>query len=320
MDDNTYWIAVVDDDIPNLKIAGSILSENGMRVTALNSGRALTELVRGGIRPDLILLDILMPGMDGFETLAELRRVESELQIRETPVIFLTADDNRETKEKSRALGAVDLIAKPFDGTALARKIESFLSGRDQPVQLTDNGVSAELLRQDLRKQFSLFTGQMNGNGALITDRNGFEAVNRFVTTHIARYGGNVQKVMISISAKGEVSDSELRDAVSGFDNRIGMLLRKSDAVFRSSQNTYLLLLPMVSDAELNSVMERVIRAWNKDYGKGHLVMTFAAESIGAEREKRPQIDGLDWRYAQLNLQNDKLLTSTVRESRPAWT
>ena len=61
------WVVVVDDDILNLKMAGHILSKHNMRVTALKSGTALIEFIKTN-KPDLILLDIKMPGMDGFET------------------------------------------------------------------------------------------------------------------------------------------------------------------------------------------------------------------------------------------------------------
>ena len=66
-----YWIVVVDDDMANLKMAGHILSKNNMRVSALKSGETLLEFMKEN-RPDLVLLDIMMPGMDGFETLKKL--------------------------------------------------------------------------------------------------------------------------------------------------------------------------------------------------------------------------------------------------------
>ena len=105
------WVLIVDDDITNLKIAGHILSKQNIRVTALKSGKALLDYI-GTNRPDLILLDVKMPEMDGFETLSKLKEVM--LPGEEIPVIFLTADENRESETKGLALGAMDFIKKPF--------------------------------------------------------------------------------------------------------------------------------------------------------------------------------------------------------------
>ena len=114
-----YWIYVVDDDISNLKIAGSILSRNGMRVTAFRSGDALLNALKEN-HPDLILLDIMMPGMDGFETLSELKKQDSGAEI---PVIFLTADEEAETETKGLRLGAMDFIKKPFVPDVLVLRV-----------------------------------------------------------------------------------------------------------------------------------------------------------------------------------------------------
>ena len=77
----TKWIIVVDDDTANLKIAGHILSKNNMRVTALKSGKSFLEYIESNGMPDLVLLDIMMPEMDGFETLIKLREHESKKHI-----------------------------------------------------------------------------------------------------------------------------------------------------------------------------------------------------------------------------------------------
>ena len=66
------WIAIVDDDMTNLNIAGQILSKNQMRVSIMKSGTALLKFMQTN-SPDLILLDIAMPVMDGVETLRRLR-------------------------------------------------------------------------------------------------------------------------------------------------------------------------------------------------------------------------------------------------------
>ena len=87
------WIVVVDDDVINIKTAGNILSNNNMRVTGIRSGAALLDFIKEN-DPDLILLDIMMPDMDGYETFRRLRIVEKELGRDETPVVFLTADSD----------------------------------------------------------------------------------------------------------------------------------------------------------------------------------------------------------------------------------
>ncbi|MCR5520322.1 MAG: response regulator [Lachnospiraceae bacterium] len=118
------WVIVVDDDITNLKMAGHILSRSNMRVTALKSGQALLDYVEANGKPDLILLDIKMPGMDGFETLTGLRELEGCENI---PVIFLTADDNEESETKGLSLGAMDFIKKPFVPDVLTLRVRHII-------------------------------------------------------------------------------------------------------------------------------------------------------------------------------------------------
>ena len=120
------WIVVVDDDMANLKMAGHILSKNNMRVSALKSGEMLLEFMKEN-RPDLILLDIMMPGMDGFETLKRLREQEKALGTADTlgeiPVIFLTADENEESETNGLRMGAMDFIKKPFVPEVLVLRV-----------------------------------------------------------------------------------------------------------------------------------------------------------------------------------------------------
>lgn len=104
------WILVVDDDTSNLRMASHILSEQGMRVSCLKSGEDTLTFLESN-RPDLVLLDIHMTGMDGFETLAAMREKGATADI---PVIFLTADDDAETETRGLEAGAMDFIKKPF--------------------------------------------------------------------------------------------------------------------------------------------------------------------------------------------------------------
>ncbi len=117
------WIAVVDDDTANLKMAGFILSKSNMRVTALRSGQLLLDFIAQN-KPDLILLDILMPEMDGFETLRRLREAPGG---KDVPVIFLTADEDEQSEVRGLELGAMDCIRKPFVPLTLVTRIRHII-------------------------------------------------------------------------------------------------------------------------------------------------------------------------------------------------
>lgn len=104
------WILVVDDDTSNLRMASHILSTENMRVSCLKSGEDAIKFLQGN-RPDLILLDIHMPGMDGFDTMTALKEDKSTADI---PVIFLTADDDSNAETRGLEAGAMDFIKKPF--------------------------------------------------------------------------------------------------------------------------------------------------------------------------------------------------------------
>ncbi|MCR5405538.1 MAG: response regulator [Lachnospiraceae bacterium] len=139
------WIVVVDDDISNLKIAGKILSSNNMRVTALNSGQSLIDYVREKGAPDLILLDINMPGMDGFETLRKYRVMEEELSIPKVPVIFLTADEDSASESKGFEMGVSDYIRKPFNPDILIRRVENIVNTHGQMLKFEEQATIDKL-------------------------------------------------------------------------------------------------------------------------------------------------------------------------------
>ena len=130
------WIIVVDDDVTNLKTAGHILSRNNMRVTALKSGQALLDYPLNDEIPDMILLDIKMPVMDGFETLKRFRSREAENGMDEIPIVFLTADEDAGSERLGFEAGVADYIRKPFDPDVLIRRINNIISSREKIVSL----------------------------------------------------------------------------------------------------------------------------------------------------------------------------------------
>nr|WP_320024438.1 HD domain-containing phosphohydrolase [uncultured Acetobacterium sp.] len=113
-----HEISIVDDEPINLMILKKLLSPSFL-IRAYKSGEELIQAVEKGIKPDLILMDIMMPGMDGYETLSELQKNPDNLGI---PVIYISALDSLIDEEKGFHLGAVDYIIKPFRlGIVLAR-------------------------------------------------------------------------------------------------------------------------------------------------------------------------------------------------------
>ena len=114
-------IIVVDDDPIILKRAWNTLTDAGFKVVVLKSGKALLDHIKDNAVPDLILMDISMPEMDGFEIIKELKKTETGW--RDVPVIFLTANDDEDTETKGLSLGAMDFIRKPFVPSVLVLRV-----------------------------------------------------------------------------------------------------------------------------------------------------------------------------------------------------
>ena len=115
-------IIVVDDDAIILKRSWNTLTDAGFKVIALKPGKALLEYTVEHPAPDLILMDINMPEMSGFDVIQELKR--SNISWRETPVIFLTANEDEEIETQGLSLGAMDFIRKPFVPSVLVLRVK----------------------------------------------------------------------------------------------------------------------------------------------------------------------------------------------------
>lgn len=115
-------ILLVEDDPDVQTIASMALIDIGeFDLTVCSSGREAIDLV-GRIRPQMILLDVMMPDMDGPTTLDEIRRLPLSPQ---PPVIFMTAKVQPQEQQRYLSLGAVEVIAKPFDPVTLADRLHA---------------------------------------------------------------------------------------------------------------------------------------------------------------------------------------------------
>ena len=117
-------ILIVDDRAENLVAIETVLASLGQELVCVRSGEAALAALRAD-EFALILLDVVMPGMDGFETAGHIKRRSS---LRDVPIIFLTAADlDQQLAFRSYAAGAVDFITKPFDPRVLRSKVAVFI-------------------------------------------------------------------------------------------------------------------------------------------------------------------------------------------------
>jgi two-component system, OmpR family, response regulator len=116
------------DDEPDIReVAGMALDlDPDVALTSVDSGQAALDALTGGLRPDVILLDVMMPVMDGPSTLERLRTIDG---LEATPVIFMTARVQTSEQQRYLSLGAVGVITKPFDPMTLAREVRDLLAG-----------------------------------------------------------------------------------------------------------------------------------------------------------------------------------------------
>ena len=120
-------ILIVDDEPVNVALLEDMLSEGGYtRVKSIMDSRLALDTCKT-FAPDLILLDLIMPHLDGFAVLESLRAEDTETFL---PVIVLTADVNEESKRHALQAGATDFLLKPFDQTEVLLRIRNLLETR----------------------------------------------------------------------------------------------------------------------------------------------------------------------------------------------
>lgn len=126
-------ILVVDDHPNNLKVVGTILGAE-YSISFANNGENALRLLEHN-QPSLILLDIMMPGIDGFEVC---RRIKENPRLKQIPVIFLTARSDTDTLVKGFQVGAVDFIAKPFNIQEITVRVSTHLALYNSRLQIQD--------------------------------------------------------------------------------------------------------------------------------------------------------------------------------------
>jgi putative two-component system response regulator len=134
-------LLIVDDMPENLAVLGELLRGAGYRVKAANSGQAAIRYATQAPHPDLILLDVMMPEMDGYEVIARLR---DNPATRDTPVVFLTALGDARDEERGLELGAADYITKPIKPAVVLARVHTQLEAKRARDWLQDQNAFLE--------------------------------------------------------------------------------------------------------------------------------------------------------------------------------
>jgi len=133
-------ILIVDDTPENLKVLRSILMQQSYRVRVAINGQMAINSVAESL-PDLILLDIRMPGIDGFEVC---RRLKADALFQQIPVIFLSASDDLDDKIRAFSSGGVDYVTKPFQVEEVLARVTMHLKTRELQKALEEKNADLE--------------------------------------------------------------------------------------------------------------------------------------------------------------------------------
>lgn len=170
-------ILVVDDNPTNLEVLSETLMETGFEVSIATNGEGAIEQVEY-MPPDLILLDIQMPGIDGFETC---RRLKKNPLTNDIPIIFMTALSDIEDKLKGLSLGAVDYITKPFQQEEVLARLRIHLRLRYMSKVLASQNNQLHHLTQNLEEKVAERTADLQRAQVQLVQREKLSALGELV-------------------------------------------------------------------------------------------------------------------------------------------
>ena len=173
-------ILVVDDTPANIQMLTSVLKEQGYQLSAATNGRQAIEAI-DRVRPDLVLMDVVMPEMDGYEAC---RYIKASARWRDLPIIFLTAKTDTADLVRGFDAGAVDYLGKPFNAHELLARVSTHLTL--QRLRREMERRNAELARELEVAQQLLTDARRRVDGALLGDSPAIRALRESISRHAA--------------------------------------------------------------------------------------------------------------------------------------
>ena len=244
LDRQRQKILIVDDAETNLMILSNLLAEEGEIISATDGVQAIA-LAEADL-PDLILLDVSMPGMDGYEVC---RRLKSDIRTRDIPIVFVTGRTEDNDQEKGLSLGAIDYILKPYSPLIVLARIRNHLALQKAHRDL--KAANAELTRLATT---DFLTGVWN--------RRRFMELGEAEVARVRRSGRSFGMAMMDVDHFKSVNDTHGHDAG---DNVLRALaeacvdrLRNVDIVGRMGGEEFALILPETDPQGAMLTVERL--------------------------------------------------------------
>ncbi len=231
-------VLVVDDSPMNIQILGNMLDKNGYKLAMAKNGREALDFVNRKL-PDLILLDIIMPEMDGFQTCTQLKQIDSTKDI---PILFITALSNISDKLKAFEAGGLDYITKPFIEEEVLARVRVHINLRKAMEKLEHLSVK-DYLTGAFNRRFAYEVLGKKMNSAKRTHDN-------FALCYMDI--DNLKKVNDNF---GHNLGDQLINTVVHYLNET---LRSSDYVFRMGGDEFLILFPNTNLEESKTLMKRL--------------------------------------------------------------
>jgi two-component system sensor histidine kinase/response regulator len=159
LEEDDFLILIVDDIAKNIQLLGKVLDNQGYRVVAVTDSDGVMKTARKH-KPDLILLDIMMPGKSGYEVCEELK---ADDELSEIPVIFLTARSEEEDVIRGLNLGGADYVTKPFNSGELLARIDNHLSLKKARDKIIRQQKELQELTKTKEKLYSIIAHDLKG-------------------------------------------------------------------------------------------------------------------------------------------------------------
>lgn len=218
MNKEDITLLLVDDNSNNLKLLASVLHPEGYRLSLAKNGVNALKIAKNTL-PDLILLDIMMPEMDGFDVC---KKLKADPSTRDIPVIFLTAKSDTEDIIKGFQIGGVDYITKPFRKEELVIRVRTHIDLQSKKVELEEQAVELKRSNQIKDLMFSIISHDLRGPiGSMKTMLNILmqkdNTADKFISNAIKNLNKTADNTLILLEnlliwAKSQKQDLEIKE------------------------------------------------------------------------------------------------------------